>query len=640
MHDAHTSEMILEFLRQTLPFSELPEAALRELTKAMVVDFAPKGTVLLQQGVTSITHLMLVQKGGVRVFLRDAEGEEHLLDWLGEGASVGGLTIFQGGLARTNAVTVEDTFLLLLPLEAFLAQVEQHPLLATHYLQRLSDEFLGKAFESLRHRGGGLECGSQGGGPYLFGSTVGDFMHGPPVCVGLSASIRQAALRMMEQRVGSALVEDPSGEAVGIVTDSDLRRTVAFGMDAEAPVAVIMSSPVERVDWRESVFAALMTMMRRQIHHLAVTRDGRVLGMITSHDIMVLQGKSPMALFREILAQQTPEGLHPLGQRIPLVARTLVEEGAKAGHITSLLSVLNDALAQRLLHLLSRQLGPAPAAWGWLYLGSEGRREQTLRTDQDNALVHADIGDEIIARAAAIYFEALAERMRDHLAACGYPPCPGGVMAANPAWRLSLTRWKAVFDQWIDRPGPQEIMQAAIFFDLRPGSGEETLGEALRTHLVERCPRQDVFLRHLAANCLQARPPLSFFRGFLVEKDGARKNTLDIKAKGIMPMVDFARVLALRAGLRETNTFARLRLLTEQEVLPADLGREALEAYEFMMQVRLVHQLEQQESGHTPDNHIAPDSLSALEQRTLKQSFQIVSQAQAHVKEEFQLHIA
>ncbi|MCA1945158.1 MAG: DUF294 nucleotidyltransferase-like domain-containing protein [Desulfovibrio sp.] len=636
MTDTHTTDMVLQFLRATLPFSELPEEARRALARHTVVDFAPKGTMLQEQGLTRITHLMLVQKGGARVFLKDADGQERLLDWLGEGGSVGGLSIFQGGVAQTSVVTEEDTFLLLIPREVFLEHVERHPLLSRYYLQRMSEEYVTKAFESLRIRGSGPETG----GLYLFGSTVGDFMHGPPVTAPLDASIRQAALRMMEHRVGSVLVEDPSGEAVGIVTDSDLRKTVAFGMDGEAPVAVIMTSPVERVDWRESVFAALMTMMRRQIHHLAVTREGRVVGMITSHDIMVLQGKSPMALFREILAQQTPEGLHPLGRRIPLVARTLVEEGAKAGHVTSLLSVLNDALADRLLQLLSRQLGPAPVAWCWLLLGSEGRREQTLRTDQDNALVHADIKDEIIAKAAAIYFQVLAERARDHLVACGYPACKGDVMAANPTWRVSLSQWKTAFDHWIDQPGPQEIMRAAIFFDVRAGYGEQELGEALRTHLVERCPREDVFLRHLATNCLQARPPLSFFRGFLVEKDGARKNTLDIKAKGAVPMVDFARALALRAGLRETNTFSRLKLLTSLGHVPADLGREALEAYEFMMQVRLVHQLEQQEAGQEPDNRIAPDSLSDLEKRTLKQSFQIVSQVQAHLKEEFRLHIA
>lgn len=631
--------MVLTFLGKALPFSELPEAARRALAKGVTVDFAPKGTMLQEQDVTQVEHLMLIQTGGVRQFITDEDGNERLLDWLGEGASVGGVSMFReggGGVARTNAVTVEDTFLLLIPREALLELVGTHPQVANYFLQTLSEEYMDKAFDSLRAR----HTVPDGSSLYLFGATVGDFMHGPPVRVSLQDTIRQAAMQMVEQKVGSVLVVDPSGDALGIVTDTDLRKAVAFGMDFDVPVSVIMSSPVASVDWRESVFTALLAMMQRHLHHLAVTRDGQVLGMITSHDIMVLQGKSPVALFREIMAQHTPEGLHPLGHRIPLVVRILVEEGAKANHITSLLSVLNDTLVERLLSCIAKELGPAPVPFCWLFLGSEGRREQTLRTDQDNALVHADIEDDVIARAAAVYFEAFAIKARDHLVACGYPLCPGEVMAANPRWRMSVSQWRGTFDQWIRKPEPEETLNASIFFDVRPGYGEASLGEALRSHLVRAVPGQELFLRQMAGNCLQSKPPLSFFKGFMVEKDGEHKNTLDIKLKGVAPMAEFGRVLALQAGLAETNTFLRLTRLMEQGHLPQDLGREALEAYEFLMQVRLVHQLEQQESGKTPDNRIAPDALSDLEKLTLKQSFQIIGQVQGYLKESFRLHIA
>lgn len=629
--------VVIDFLERTLPFSQLGHTDLAALARHCTVDFHPSGTRLLVQGVTKVHELLVVQKGGVKLTLRDKSGTENLLDYRGEGGCVGELALIQDRPAQVDATTVEDTFFLVIDKDAFLALLKTQPLVAEYFLREFSENYLPRVFSEMRGRQTSLTCES---GLYLFSTRVGAMIGREPVCVAFGESIQMAAWKMSKHSVGSLLVREPSNEVAGIVTDRDLRKAVALGMDYNAPIETIMSTPVATVDEGEVCFDALLKMMTRQIHHLAVTRQGHVAGVVTSHDIMVLQGKSPMALFRDIQAQEHIEGLHPLSAKVPQVLRTLVEEGARAGHITRMITVINDLILEKLLKLLLKEMGPPPAPFCWLLMGSEGRREQTIATDQDNALIYKDLDDDILKRAANIYFTAFCERAINHLIKCGYPPCAGGIMASNPKWRMPYSSWRDHFERWIMVPEPQEVLNATIFFDFRPAFGHEDFAEELRRHVARHAPRQEVFLRHLAADCLNTRPPLSFFRNFVVEKSGEHKNRLDIKRRGLVPFVDFARVLSLRHGIKETNTLGRLRQLQEGGHIPDDLHKDASEAFEFLLQLRLVHQLGQVEEGRSPDNHIAPSELSELERQTLKESFGVIGRLQSFLRDMFRLNIA
>ncbi|MGE4298336.1 MAG: putative nucleotidyltransferase substrate binding domain-containing protein [Desulfovibrionaceae bacterium] len=627
-------EIVLDFLRRTLPFSDLGEKTLAWLARQCLVDFQPKGARILSRGVTDVEGLFIIQQGGVRLYLCDDAGEENLADFRGEGDTVGGLALLRGGRADMDAETVEDTFFFVLPKQVFLELFEQHPFIAQHFVRDFSDNYIAKAFDELR--GKKLSAATESG-LYLFSTRLGDLVGRDIVTLAMGSTIQDAAMRMYREGVGSLCVTDPSGEINGIVTDKDLRKAVALGMDHGATIETIMSTPVLTMDAGSICFDALFTMMSRNIHHLAVERGGTVAGMVTSHDIMVMQGKSPMALFREIKAQRTFEGLYPLGGKAPQLIRTLVEEGAKAGHITRMVAVLNDMLLERCIELLTEELGPAPAPFTFLLMGSEGRREQTFATDQDNALVWRDSGDEIVDRAAAYYFTVFTEKLTEHLVCCGFPRCPGGIMASNPKWRQPFPLWRGYFEDWITVPEPQEILNATIFFDFRCGHGDLEMAESLRNHVARHAAREEVFLRFLAADCLKMRPPLSFFKNFIVEKDGAHRNTLDIKTRGITPFTDFARVLALKHGIRETNTLGRLDALAGGGHLSNELYIDTREAYEFLMQLRIVHQLELVEQGRVPDNHFDPAKLSELEKRTLKEAFAVIGRIQSLLKEVFRL---
>lgn len=616
-------EMAVAFFRDIMPFSALDDATLNDLARHCRVDFYPKGTRLLTAGETDITHLYLIQRGGVKAFIEDDQGEVTLKDFRGVGAYIGALGIIRGTPANLNIETVEDTFCFLLPREIFINLVEQKPSFAHYYLKSFSEKIVKTAYSELRHHKVSTRNGDD---LYLFSVRVGDLVKTLRK-ISSETSIQKAAASMAEFRVGSLLVFDPADEEniVGIVTDRDFRsKVVAAGLDYKLPVKEIMTGPVQSVLSQSLCFDVLLKMMETSIHHLAVERRGRIIGVVTSHDIMLLQGHSPYYLFKEIRGQQKIRGLYALAQKIPEVIRSLIQEGAKAGNITQMIAILNDHILERMLTLLEDEMGPPPLAYCWLLMGSEGRREQTFKTDQDNAILYADPANEEEKNAAEKYFKEFAVKAIDHLVNCGYPLCPGEIMAINPKWCQPLSVWKGYFSKWIDAPDPAELLNATIFFDFRSGFGDYKLAQELRNHLNVKAQEKDMFLLHLARQCMGTRVPLSFFKNFIVNKDGEHKHQLDIKRQGLTPFVNFARVLALKHGISETNTLARLKALLTDEFIGRDIWKLANDAYELQMQQRLIHQLRQIEEGTLPDNHINPEQLSELERKMLKEAFTVI----------------
>ncbi|NLV24448.1 MAG: cyclic nucleotide-binding/CBS domain-containing protein [Deltaproteobacteria bacterium] len=637
----HNVTVIEDFLKSTLPFSELPKEVLARAAKCCGIDFFPAQTRLLTRGETTPTDVLIIQTGAVKLFLTDEDGGETLADFRGPGAVVGVLSAIRGGPANLSAETVEDTFAFRMPVAVFREIVESQPAVAQYFLKSFSEIYVSRAFGELRRRR--VLPRSESSLP-LFATKVGQTVRRPPVTVEMNTDIRCAAGIMAGEGVGSLLVKDPLGAIAGIITDKDLRRkVVAQGLDYGIPVAEIMSGPVRTIPESEDCFDALLTMMKHQIHHLAVEKKGHIVGVITSHDLMVLQGRSPFGLFSEIEHERTFTGLYELSKKIPLVIRPLIEEGAKAGSVGRMIAVLGEVLLDRVLSLLQEDMGPPPSPFCWLLLGSEARREQTFRTDQDNALVYLPPDGKIpgrspdpeLKRQAGDYFLRFGRLAIEHLVNCGYPPCPAEMMASNPRWNLEESGWSDFFRRIVNAPEPEQVLHATIFFDMRPGFGYNELGERIKAEAVRLASKNEVFLGFLARDCLRARPPLTFFKGFVVEKSGEHKNHLDLKGRGIMPFVDVARLLALRAGLTECNTLDRLTEVNRRGLLSDQLYSEAAEAFEFLSQIRLVHQLRLMESGRQPDNFMNPADLSELEKRTLKEAFGLVGALQSLVREEF-----
>jgi CBS domain-containing protein len=625
--------MLLQFLRKTLPFKDLDAYSIDYLSRQWAVDFFPRGTLILEQDVTEVEHLFLVQKGGVKLYVTGSQAPRTLVDFGGEGAAFGASSLVKGRKAEFHVEAVEDTFCFLLDKEVFLKLVRSNPRLSHYYLKSFAEDYMAAAYSELRRDR--IHARAQDR-LYLFNTEVEELIKGPAEVVAGSMTVQAAAARMASLGIGSLLIHDQAGGVVGIVTDKDLRRkVVAEGRDCSSPVAEIMTSPIQTISPRALCFEAMLQIIRQQVGHLVVKQEDDIKGVITSHDIIVYQGASPLNLFREIASQRKAEDLYLLSQRIPLLVRTMIEEGARATDITRVITLLNGSALSRILWVLTEELGPAPVPFCWLMLGSDGRREQIFRTDQDNALVYADSTDGRLQQEAEGYFSVFAAMATEHLTGCGYPRCKNEFMASNPRWCQPSTVWDGYFSEWISSPDPMEVMQAAIFFDFRAGHGDEKLADTLRERVLEQAQRQPVFQYHLASEYLANYPPLSFFRDAVVEQDGHHSYRLDLKRRGLSPIVNFARLMAVRHGIAATNTGERLDQLAQGSFIPADLYTDSRAAYEFEIQLSLVHQLRQLEAGEMPDTFLNPGELSELERKTLKDAFSVIDRLRVHVKQEF-----
>jgi CBS domain-containing protein len=371
----------------------------------------------------------------------------------------------------------------------------------------------------------------------------------------------------------------------------------------------------------------ILQMTSRNIHHMPVVdghRGTTPLGMLTSTDLMRLERANPIHLVSDITKTKNLDELITLSQRLPRIVEQLVHEDATADGIGRIVTAVGDAIEQRLIHLAELALGPSPTAYAWIVLGSQARLEQGPGSDQDNALILSDDA----TPEHAPWFEALARFVVDGLVACGYPPCPGNVMATNPQWRQPLREWKRMFAQWVDEPVPDAILRSAIFFDMRPIHGDLALVEDLQRQILSSAPRSSRFLAHLAKNAAANEPPLGFFRGLVLERAGEHKDSLDLKRGGFHAIVEIARVQALSRGLPQVNTLSRITAAAGAGAFSAETAADLHDAFEFIRYTRLVHQAKQIRSGQQPDNFVSSSELSSFEKRHLRDAFQIVRTAQ------------
>ncbi len=626
------AELPAAFLARTLPFSDLPAGVVEDAAGHCGVDFCPKGTRLMARGISDIGHLLLVQSGGVKLCDRSGNGQEQLVDFLGPGAAVGAAELLNGKAADFDAFTLEDSFFIRMDGRAFIRLASEYPIVARFYLEIFGRSFVDKAFAELLYTK--VPQRREGAQP-LFSVTVGALARFPAVAIHAAANIVAAAERMAEHGVGSLLVTGTEGEPVGIVTDRDFRyKVLAQGLDYARPVGEIMSSPVCGIDHREACFNALLTMTQRRIHHLAVEGSGGRLGMVTSHDLMVLQGRSPFSLFADIETARDFDTLAALANRAPQVARPLVEEGARATHVARMISLVHDAVLERVLTLLLGELGPPPVPFCWLAMGEGGRVETSLGTAQETALVYQDPASGL-EKHCRDYFAHFAQRAVDHLASCGIPADTAGVMASDDRFRLSFSEFRRHHDEAAADPRIEAANFCALLHDCRPAFGFLEMGERLCREARRQARETPALLERLARLCLSRRPPLALYGTQVVDAAGNFSPMFDVVSQGASYFTEFARVMALSYGIDETGTLARLSALRDGGHLDADLCARIVPAFEYLLQLRLVHRLRQTEEGRCPDDLLDPAGISALGGRILKGVFRLVRTVRAILAERY-----
>lgn len=607
--DVELSE-ITDFLAQHPPFDDLSHPDLEALAPRFAIEYVRRGTPVIALRQRS-DHLYVVRSGAVDIT------DEHgaLVDRGAAGSCFGSTSMTSGQPSTLTVTAIEDSLVLLLGADAFGAVSRAHPGFARFFDEQRRDR-LAAAVTAQQQ----VPTGASG-----LRGRVSDLIGRDPVTVATGVSILDAARQMAASGVSCLLVMH-GDHLVGIVTDRDLRnRVVAAERSPHDPVDAVMTRDPVCASAESRTVDVLLDMVTRNIHHLPVLDAGRVVGVVTATDLLRVERADPVHLVGDVARQPDLAGVARVAGRLPSVVEGLVRQGASADEISRVVTAVGDAVERRLLALAEAELGPPPVPYCWVVLGSRARSEQALAADQDNAiLLHDDVTEQ-----DATWFEALARAVTDGLDVCGYPRCRGDVMATNPSWRQPLAAWRRSFATWLTEPTSDAVMRASIFFDMRAVHGDPNLVDSLMSYVNGLAPTSTSFLAHLAKHAVEHEPPLGFFRGFVLDRKGAHKNTLDIKRGGVGALVELARVHALSVGSGAVTTRARIDAVVSAGLLSREAGADLLDAFEFISSVRLRHQAAQVASGLDPDNHVAPDELSTFEKRHLREAFAVIRSGQS-----------
>jgi len=605
---------IIEFFLTHPPFDQLTREQLREGLRGLLAEYFPKGSILLEIGQEN--HMLhLVRSGSVELY----DGDDALVARLGEGECFGYISLLSGRPVRYQSIAAEDALIYHLPSDSFRHLRSIAPAFDHYFTEAFADRLQ----KAVRDKGRSE----------LAATPLGDLPSRALVSIEPSASIAEAAQKMQKEHVSSIIISH-DGRVKGILTDRDLRgRVVAAKLSYDTPISTVMTPDPIVAHTDSNVAEALITMMRANIHHLPVVSDQGPFGILTLADLLRAEAEHPIYMVGDILKQVDAQSIAKVSQRLPDLLRRMINADATADQIGKVVTSVTDAITRRLIQLAMAKLGPAPVHFAWLALGSQGRQEQSAKSDQDNALLLSDDfrpeHDE--------YFSELARFVNDGLDACGYVYCPGDVMASNPKWRQPLKQWRKYFHKWISEPEPKALMYSNIFFDLRIVEGDEKLVDDLKDYIAELARKNQFFLAMMAKNAMAFQPPLGFFRQFVLEKGGKHGDTLDLKHRGVIPIVELARIHSLAAGEVRVNTRRRLQAAVEAGKITEGTGRSLEDALELIDHIRLHHQWEEMKSGQSPSHYVPPGFLSPLQRQHLKAAFSVVATAQAALLNSFGL---
>ena len=467
-------------------------------------------------------------------------------------------------------------------------------------------------------------------------SPLGSLIRRQPVTVPLDATVRQAIAVMDAKRIGSVIIADGEGRLpLGIFTLRDLLHRVALpGCTLDLPIAAVMTAGVITVKPQTTAYQAALIMGRRGLRHLLVVDDGGgLIGIVSQNDLFALQRTGLNDVTGNIREARDLAALQACSKDIRSMAATMLGQGIAADQLTHLISTLNDLLTLRIIELTHDEFDLPQVEWCWIALGSEGRYEQTLSTDQDNGIIFESAGADAEALRRSLL--PFADSVNHKLDACGFPLCKGGIMAGNPEWCLSLDEWRMKFSRWMQAPEPKALLNASIFFDFRPLYGDEDLSHDLRDWLLGSSGKATLFLRLMSENALQCQPPLGLIRDFTYDNNKEFPHTIDLKMHGSRPFVDAARIFALANGVAVTSTAQRLRGAAEATHLGADV-EAMIDGFYFIQQLRLRNQqnLDGEDAGA---NRVDPDGLNELDRHILKEACKQARKLQDKLRLDYRL---
>jgi CBS domain-containing protein len=610
---------ISAFIQSIPPFDTLPEPVISLLVKEINICYVRAQQPLPPKGIKE-SRLYILRKGAL--VYTDHNGQ--LVGKYSEG-EICSVFCRPAQRSEVSVNTEEDTLLYSLDYQTLLSLVHDFPQIDAFFMQTAAERLKGKMSKVNEE----AIINSS-----LINNPISQFYHKPVLTINRQQSIQQAAIEMTQQKVSCLVIVDSTtatNTPVGIVTDKDIRRRcVAEGLSFTLPVSEIMTTAMATLPEKSSAYDALMLMTSKRIHHLPITgigesgEYGELVAMVTITDLMNNEGHNAVNITSIIRKAATINDLIRISKLLPKLQIRMAKLGTSADHVGKSISAITMAFTIRIIEMSEKIYGKAPVPYAWLACGSQARQEQLAHSDQDNALI---ISNEMKPEHEA-WFENLASFVCDGLAACGFVLCPGDIMATNTKWRQTQKIWHKYFDQWVNTPSPQALLNGSVFFDLTTVHGDESLLNDVRSKLLKKTKASSLFLAHLSRNALMLRPPLGFFRDFVLISDGEHKASLDLKHNGIAPIVDLARIYALAEGIASVNTIERLQKAAGTPSISKESAANLIDAYEFLGILRLQHQADLLQAEKEANNYLSPKKLSKLEREHLKDAFKVIKALQ------------
>ncbi|MBU2864630.1 CBS domain-containing protein [Reinekea forsetii] len=596
---------ITDFLAQTLPISALTEASQLALAKQLTIAYFPKRNT---KPIPIEKNVYLVRSGAFEI----VDEHKKLVDRLGEGEFFGVSSFLNDNNPNHQVYAIEDSLVYQISHESFEALLKREKKVAYFF----------KKLASYRSNFGLHEYYESPVNLHVT-QTVESLIEQALVACQSRDSIQQAARLMRDKKVSCIVIVD-NNTLTGIVTDRDIRnRVVANGLDIEFPVCTVATSAPVTINADAATFEAQLMMSQMGVHHLPVIKNSQLLGVITATDIVRSHSVSMVHLVDRIQRSVGLEQAEQLQSKVIGLLSHWIQINVSPHEIGEALAVIGDAVVRKAISIAQSELGDPPMEIAWLAFGSQARKEQSFTSDQDNGLILEREPNE----AESEYFSVFCERVCQILALFGYPLCPGNIMASNPRWRKTKEQWIHNFIQWIETPNPDALLNASIFFDMRVIHGQRQWLMDIHAVLKPRLVKADLFLMHLTNNALRTRPPLGFFRSFIVKDSGEHEHELDIKHQGIALINDIARIVALSEQCTEAGTIERLNTLGHA-VLSSSIKSSLIEAWLLLNDLKLESQVEKITHGEQGSNFINPQDLTPLRKAHLKNAFKAIEGAQ------------
>ncbi len=605
----------LTFIKSIHPFENLSKVELENFSNSLDIVYFKKNEILQEQN-KEPEKLYFIIKGLVQ-----EKTSEEVLSIYSKNEFFDPISLIEN-YSKHSFVTAQETICYTLPRDIFIKTLHNNPHLEKFFFQSISQK-LNANINNEKDK----ELAN------IMVAKVKDARVHRAVIVPFNTSIYEAVKIIKKEKVPTLLLKDDN-EEIHIVTDSDFREKVILNrMDFDDIVGKISNSGLKYVNENDFLFNAQLLMAKHGLKRMVVRDDNEnIVGIIDQISLSSFFATHTFSVSNEIAKAETLEELKAASQSFTKIIKSLNAKGVKVDFISKLINQLNRKVMEKLFRILAPENLINSSCL--VVMGSEGRGEQILKTDQDNALIIADdceISDEIIKEFSHKYTETLVD--------FGFPRCEGNIMVSNPYWCRRQKDFKNLLYEWITKPSGDNFMNLAIFYDAMCAVGNRELLTQLKEYLFNISSNSKTFYMHFAKIIMEFNVPLGFFDGFVFDSSNKEhKDEIDIKKGGIFIIVQGIRALALENKLYRANTLKRIEELNALGKLEDEFASELTEAFNFLCTIKLKSNLAKLDSGEKIDNYINPENLNTMEKDLLKDSFKIVNKLKKKLEFHYKLN--